>query len=101
MFSKKHYEVIAKVIQELPANGRLNSQSLVAESFADVFESDNPRFDRERFIWVCLAAPTREDLPLRDIYPSNHICGSDQVRKCCLKDTFDEIANDQFLGSIS
>ena len=44
MFSKRHYEAIAKVIREAE-----NTKYDVALKLAEVFQADNERFDFKRF----------------------------------------------------
>ena len=60
MFTKKHFEVIAAVLAELPKTPGLGGEAtvtdvrdLLAERFADVFAGGNGRFDRDRFIRAC------------------------------------------------
>lgn len=50
MFTKKHYEVIADTIRELEGDEKRN---LIAHKLADMFRTDNPRFDTERFMTAC------------------------------------------------
>jgi hypothetical protein len=53
-FTKQHYEAVADRFAESDARGlsRLERDLLVelADSLADLFEHDNPRFDRDRFL---------------------------------------------------
>lgn len=64
MFTKKHYEAIAKIIKGNTTTGTglissygllpwMNRDSFVYE-LADYFLKDNPNFDREKFIKACL-----------------------------------------------
>ena len=48
MFSKRHYEAIAKVIREAE-----NSKYAVAEELAQVFQEDNKRFNFRKFAIAC------------------------------------------------
>lgn len=64
-FSKQDYVSIARVIDKTWS--RLHAQALnpelrwgvrvdmtaVVTAFADMFEADNPNFDRERFVQAC------------------------------------------------
>ena len=63
MFTKKHYEAIAKVLQgykqyngerEYPGGGEVDAMidGMVSE-FGDMLERDNPNFDRGRFLKAC------------------------------------------------
>ena len=54
-FQRRHYESVAAVIRLALERSDsplfdLAYQSTVASMFADVFEQDNPRFSRERFL---------------------------------------------------
>ena len=58
--TKKDFEATAAIIvgmHDLPYWGSSESRNLgvrkVAEEFADHFETQNPRFDRERFLFAC------------------------------------------------
>ena len=59
MFSKRHYEVVARLIAQAFKdfdNDALHSNSaLVAmkKRCMDIFTADNPRFDAERFNKAC------------------------------------------------
>lgn len=57
MFTRKHFDLIAKVIslelawyQNPNANKAIRT---VARSLADKFAEENPRFDREKFYAAC------------------------------------------------
>mgnify|MGYP003117279963 CR=1 FL=1 len=54
--SRKHYTIIAKVINfvynNAPNSAVINS---VATLLADEFEKDNPRFNRSKFLSVALS----------------------------------------------
>lgn len=53
--TKKHYEAIAAII--LQVGGRYNDslirKDILASVLADYFASENPRFDRARFLAAC------------------------------------------------
>src|SRR5215471_9552246 len=49
MFTKQHYEAVARVIASLPATMR----ETVSDAMADMFVEDNPRFGRTSFAWAC------------------------------------------------
>ena len=61
-YSRKAYEATAKILKEadkaiiLEADrinpGQLHDQ--IVDSFIELFEADNPRFDRDRFVDACL-----------------------------------------------
>jgi hypothetical protein len=56
--SKKHYEALAAVIEETKEDcaGAPFAQSalkMTAERIADYLATDNPRFDRARFLRAC------------------------------------------------
>ena len=45
-FQKRHYEIVAALLAPYAREG--NADGLVSD-FADCFEADNERFDRDRF----------------------------------------------------
>lgn len=54
--SKKHFIAIAANIQDVKLQGILDPTAAVeqvAQQLADVFEDDNPRFDRQQFLTAC------------------------------------------------
>lgn len=67
--SRKNYEAVAAIVASVgPApthagdsspyvrgfgSGAASSQGIVADKLADYFASDNPRFDRARFLKAC------------------------------------------------
>ena len=50
--SRKHYVMIAEVIDGMSGKILLSKRGLV-NKLSQVFEADNPRFDDETFIKVC------------------------------------------------
>lgn len=67
MFTRKHYKAIAKItdsktcvqiLSDNPFDYLLKNQ--VIDALADMFEEDNPRFDRDKFIKACGRYPTKE-----------------------------------------
>ena len=48
MFTKRHYEAIAKVINEMVSDNE-NTIELVVYRLEQVFKKDNPFFDERRF----------------------------------------------------
>lgn len=48
MFSKRHYDVIAQAIYQAVRKPSCCGE-LVALNLAELFEDDNPNFDRQRF----------------------------------------------------
>ena len=57
MITKKYFEQAAAIIAECPDFSR----TVVAEAFIRLFQADNPRFDRERFLVACdlIVAPPK------------------------------------------
>ena len=49
--TKKHYEAIASILAI--DTGYTREVAIIAERLADYFASDNPRFDRVRFLTAC------------------------------------------------
>lgn len=52
MFSKRHYETIAKRFAWIDAPNR-EAKDYATETLADLFAEDNPNFDRARFLKAC------------------------------------------------
>lgn len=59
MFSKQHYAAIATLLRHGRPGFVLDEgqKAVVADSFADMFEKDNPLFDRSRFMNMALGWP--------------------------------------------
>jgi len=66
MFYRKHYEAVARTVREateprespeITAAVR-DSGQFIAETLADMFAADNPRFDRARFLAACKTGKT-------------------------------------------
>lgn len=55
MFTKQHYEAVAKILKEEHehAGHACVIPSKIAERLAEMFATDNPRFDVERFRAAC------------------------------------------------
>jgi hypothetical protein len=51
MMTRKDYISTAKILNDA-INGAFENESEVVEAFADMFEQDNPTFDRSRFIYA-------------------------------------------------
>jgi hypothetical protein len=56
--TRKDYQLIAEVIANLNADFNTDGEdtvslSLVAKELAEALETDNPRFDRNRFLVAC------------------------------------------------
>ena len=49
MFSKRHFEAIAKLIKETDASSKYQ----LAQELGDLFAEDNERFDVKRFFTAC------------------------------------------------
>jgi len=52
-FSRRHYQAIADAIEGVPTRGDIRDRELVVDHLAALFQEDNPRFDRERFVSAC------------------------------------------------
>jgi len=50
MFTRQHYQAIAKAISRLPNN---QDKGMVVSDLINLFEADNPRFDANRFSNAC------------------------------------------------
>lgn len=48
--TRKHFEAIAEIIRAIPEDV---SRSTAAHDLADYFETQNPLFDRRRFLIAC------------------------------------------------
>lgn len=48
LFSKQHYEAVAKIIATMDEAG-----IVAAGTFANAFAADNPKFIRKRFLAAC------------------------------------------------
>lgn len=60
--TKKHYEAIAFRLKYRISDEKLtreNMLSLIAESLADYFQTDNAKFDRARFLQACGIKPNK------------------------------------------
>ena len=56
--SRKHYEMIAAILNDLRIGAQLSAQGdddvrRAVLTLANTFETDNSRFDRDRFIAAC------------------------------------------------
>lgn len=66
MFTKQHYERIANVIADTKkygntrADGKYNIRNDIANEMADMFEEDNPRFNRTLFMKAAKADDQKE-----------------------------------------
>ena len=50
--SRKHYVAVAAILSEYTDNGT-HTPGFIAEDLASYFASDNPAFDRQRFLKAC------------------------------------------------
>ena len=50
MMTRKHFEVVAAAVAKITMR---SDRWLVANTLANNFEIDNPRFNRDRFITAC------------------------------------------------
>jgi hypothetical protein len=54
MMTKKHYEQVANVIEKYLGDLEIGAaKGLLITNLADVFENDNPNFDRGKFVHAC------------------------------------------------
>lgn len=55
--TKKHFEAIAVLLRSQKAQARTSDENVTvcvrAAQLADLFQSENPRFDRARFLKAC------------------------------------------------
>lgn len=58
--SKKHYEAIARAINEVMWDDRSDPVTVtrVMVAISTICENDNPRFDRSRFLITCTNKPS-------------------------------------------
>lgn len=59
VFQHRHYKAIASLFAQLE-NGRQSEREagvVLVGKFADLFEDDNSRFDRVRFMAACVGKP--------------------------------------------
>jgi hypothetical protein len=56
--TRKDYELIAKVLKDFtPEDGVFIERNQIVEDLAKALATENPRFDRERFLVACGALP--------------------------------------------
>jgi hypothetical protein len=54
MMTKKHYKQVANVIEKYLGDLEIGAaKGLLITNLADVFENDNPNFDRSKFVHAC------------------------------------------------
>jgi ABC-type Zn uptake system ZnuABC Zn-binding protein ZnuA len=51
--SKKHYIQVAKIIRAAIVHKHPQPADIIAHNLAEIFEQENPRFDRSRFLEAC------------------------------------------------
>ena len=51
--TKKHYEAIAAIIGQAATYPKHNHLWMIREDLADYFATDNPKFNRTRFLQAC------------------------------------------------
>ena len=78
--TKKHYEAIADCI-EFRLCAKDNHPHEIAKRLADYFQTDNPKFDRARFLQACGIESNKDQCPkynervLPDEYGKCSLCG--------------------------
>lgn len=50
MFSQRHYEAIAKTLKPLQIQSNVDCVNEATWALVEMFEQDNERFDREKFL---------------------------------------------------
>jgi hypothetical protein len=82
MFTKEHYESVARILSAARTGGGTQTLDSVeqrldalAEDFADYFEQDNELFARKAFIGACNAASRSE---IRRLVSANNTLGQYQ-----------------------
>lgn len=57
--SKKHYEAVAKSMSRIMWTDKMDPATMTAViwSLSSVFQDDNPKFDKDRFIAACTRDP--------------------------------------------
>lgn len=53
MFTRKHFKAVAKIIAGNRGQGVEYTLDNIASELADYFATQNPRFDRNRFMKAC------------------------------------------------
>lgn len=53
MFSKRHYERIAYILRRRVRYSESEAVNQIALDLAEMFEEDNPKFNRWRFEYAC------------------------------------------------
>jgi len=59
MFTRQHYKTVAHLISEYSHNNAIDKDMFI-DSLCAVFQRDNERFDKERFIEACYQLPKGE-----------------------------------------
>ena len=54
MFSRRHYVAIAEILHQRMGPGRTSMVMVFVDDFADLFDKDSNRFDREKFVRACI-----------------------------------------------
>jgi hypothetical protein len=49
LFQKRHYEVIAKTIREMPDSTKIGEVRQITETLVTLFRMDNPKFNEAKF----------------------------------------------------
>lgn len=87
--TKKHYEAIAKAFHAYIATDTgANIARPIAKDLADYFSTDNPRFDRTRFLQACGI----EQPPAIDYHPGAH------HRDCATNSALNDIDSRHYSG---
>jgi hypothetical protein len=51
--TRKDYEPIAAILRQAASKPEYRQRTYIASALADLFEKDNPRFNRMEFILAC------------------------------------------------
>ena len=59
MMTRKHFEMVAAAVANIV---KRSDRWLMANTLANSFENDNPRFDRDKFIAACRPTEGQDEL---------------------------------------
>ena len=52
MMTRKHFKIIVDILEHIPMTNKTRLKT--AERAASILETENPRFDKEKFIKACM-----------------------------------------------